>query len=329
MKLFVYPQHKEKQILNPYTNNMEQALGLQFEIVHKEYPIHLPQVFRFLLGSTKADVYVLNWYESSADGLGCPTLLGFISLLALRIILFRRAKIVWIFHNIHPHNGETKWSKRIKKVLFKHSTFIVSHSKEASDYARQFASCPVYFKNHPIKIKEYDKWEGELKECDFYIWGNIYPYKGVFEFISNPLCASTGRKIVIVGKCDDKELREKIEKCCNENIVFENRRASFDEVAAQCKKAKYVLFPYIGESVSSSGALMDTLMMGGSPIGPNRGAFADLAKEGCCIVYNNIEDVYNLQTNTKRMKIIDEEVKSFLKNNTWEAFANWLFRKLN
>ena len=63
MRLYVYPQHKKKQIANPYINNMEIALGEQFEIVHPEYRIRLPQPFRLLLGSTKADVYVLNWIE--------------------------------------------------------------------------------------------------------------------------------------------------------------------------------------------------------------------------------------------------------------------------
>lgn len=325
MKLFVYPQHKEKQILNPYTNNMEKAFGEQFEIVHHEYRVHLPQPLRFLLGSTKANVYVLNWIESAADGLGFSAFFGCMTMLALRIILLRKAKIVWIFHNIHPHNGETRWSLRIKRLLFKKSTFIVSHSKEATEYAKLYAKCPVYFKNHPISITKYGLWEGELKDCDFYIWGKIYPYKGVLELISNPLCAFSDRNILIEGKCDDKELLNKIEKCCGKNIVFENRRPDFNEIAAQCKKAKYVLFPYIGDSVSSSGALMDTLMMGGTPVGPNRGAFADLAETGCCITYNDIDEVLKLPVDdASRIKLNDENINVFLNENTWDSFSKWL-----
>ena len=324
-KLFVYPQHKQKQILNPYTNNMERALGTQFDIVHHEYRCRLPQSMRFLLSSTKADVYVLNWIESSIDDVGFTLLNGLMSMMALKIILFRKAKIVWVFHNIHPHKGETKWSKRVKQLLFQHSSMIVSHSKEAMEHAKLFAQCPVYFKNHPIELTEYGKWEGELRDCDFYLWGNIYPYKGVLELISNPLCVSSARSVLIVGKCGDIELQKEMENYCNDNIVFENRRAPFDEVAAQCKKAKYVLFPYVGDSVSSSGALMDTLMMGGTPVGPNRGAFADLAEQGCCITYNHISEIFSFPfSNDSVIKLNNESVQSFLNNNSWESFAKWL-----
>ena len=325
MKLFVYPQHKEKQIANPYTNNMEKALGTQFDLVHPEYPIRLPQPFRFFLNSTKADVYVLNWIESANEGVRLPLLWGMMAWLALKIIILRKSKIVWIFHNIHPHGGETMWSKKIKKELFKKATIIVSHSKEAAEFARHNAICPVYFKNHPVKFVEYAEWHGEVYDCDYYIWGNIFPYKGVLEFVSNPLCKSSGRRILVVGKCDDEQLAKEIEQYSCKNVVFENRCACFDEVSAQCKKAKYVLFPYVGESVSSSGALMDTLLMGGTPVGPNRGAFADLSEQGCCLTYENIDEVFSLPIREGAVvKLHKDNVESFLRENSWNSFAKWL-----
>ena len=324
-KLFVYPQIRENQLLNPYVDNMEKALGSKFELVHPEYPVHLPQSFRLLLSAFRADVYVFNWVESASLVRGNSFFQARIKLLALHILFLRKAKIVWIFHNIHPHEGETKWSKRIKSFLFHHATIIISHSREAAEYAKKQTQAQVCFKNHPVGLSKYGKWGGKLKECDFFIWGNILPYKGISELVNNPLCSLSGRKILIVGKCADEELSNTIKSCCDENVVFENRCASFEEVAAQCRKAKYVLFPYVGESVSSSGALIDTLQMGGTPVGPNRGAFADLANDQCCIVYDNINEIFNLPISDSYKRVSLEAVEKFLKENSWNSFAEWLY----
>lgn len=325
MRLFIYPQHKEKQTTNPYTNNMEWALSTQFDIVHPEYRKRLPQPFRFLLNSTTAEVYVLNWIESVAEGVKLSFLWGVMAWLSLKIVFFRKAKIVWIFHNLHPHGGETMWSRLIKKQLFQKATIIVSHSQEAAEYAKKYSKCPVFFKNHPVKIVKYDKWNGMLHDCDYYIWGNIYPYKGVVELLRNNNCRNSNRKILIVGKCDDEELRKTINSYCNQNIVFENRCADFNEIAAQCRKAKYVLFPYVGNSISSSGVLMDTLIMGGTPIGPNRGAFADLAEQGCCLTYKSLDDIFNFPVNEEAaLRLNKDNIISFLNDNSWISFAKWL-----
>lgn len=330
MKLYVYPQHKINQTKNPYVNNMEQSFSDYFDIVHKEYRLHLPQPLRLLLSSTKANIYVCNWIECTAEGEGGALLRGLTTLVAICVILLRRAKIVWIFHNIHPHDGETRWSLFLKKILFRYSSLIVSHSKEAADYAMQFANCPVKYKSHPIKNLQYRDWNGGVKECDFYIWGHIFPYKGVKELVSNPLCVTSRRKILIVGKCDEPELNSAIVKYCNENVVFENRSANFDEIAAQCRKAKYVLFPYIGESVSSSGVLMDTLLMGGTPVGPDKGAFKDLKERGCCVTYKSYSELFNLPIQEgQKICLEPNNVHSFLKENTWSGFAKWLFDEVS
>lgn len=329
MKLFVYPQKKNGESKNPYIYNMEQTLSLSFEIVHKDFKHHYPQPLRFLLQSGKADVYVLSWLESSYWGKG-GALRAIASLLGLLIIHFRKCKIVWIFHNIHPHEGENFWTKHTQKLLFKWSTFIIAHSKEAAEYAKKYSACQVYYRCHPLIPHNYPNIEEKVAECDFLIWGNIFPYKGVLEFISNPLCKKTGVRILIKGKCDDEVLRKQIEEQATENILFENRSLCFDELASQINKSKYVVFPYVGESISSSGVLIDTIQMGGVPVGPKRGAFSDLAEQGCCITYDNISEVFNLPLDdNERLRLNEFQVKDFLRNNTWEAMGKWMYEVIN
>ena len=71
---------------------------------------------------------------------------------------------------------------------------------------------------------------------------------------------------------------------------------------------------------------MDTLLMGGVPVGPNRGAFADLATEGCCITYNAIDEVFNLPMDEEyRIKLDQEKVDHFIDVNSWASFGKWLY----
>jgi len=323
-RLYFTPQHHKGQAINPYCDNYINSLRDYYTLIGDTYR-HLPRGVEFFIHSWKADVYILNWIESISQLRG-----GFVQacfcVIALCVIRLRRKKIVWMFHNIHPLYGETISSRILRMLLFKWASLIVSHSEEAAKYARRFARGRVAFRVHPMMRVERDNWAGQLRDCDFFCWGTIQPYKGIAEFLTNPKCRESQRKILILGKCDDEELRECIETNINSNIVFENRRATFPEIAAQCKRAKYVLFPYVGEGVSSSGVLMDTLLMGGVPVGPNRGAFADLSTEGCCITYNAIDEVFNLPMDEEyRIKLDQEKVDHFIDVNSWASFGKWLY----
>ena len=327
--VFVYPFGGQgKMSSNPYLGNMRKALALHYNVLAPTYRWKLPRMLVFLLNSFKSRIYILNWIENSAFDRG-GFLGGLMSLTGLYILKLRKAKMIWIFHNINSHEGETSWTKRFRRFLFKNCTFIVAHSSEAALYASKLAKCPVYFKNHPLTKVDYGKWDGVVEGCDFFYWSSVLPYKGLFELLSNPLCKSAGRKILAVGKCNDTILREKLESLSNNNIIYENRAADFKEIAAQCRKAKYVIFPYIGDSISSSGVLMYTLLMGGTPVGPNRGAFADLAAKGCCITYDSIDEIFSLPIdNDNCIRLNPELVNKFIEENSWEAFGEWMYKTI-
>ena len=330
MKVFVYPTGGQGPVTsNPYIRNMKEALACNFELVEPRYRLKLPRMLVFLMNSFKADVYVLNWVEDSAVERG-GIMGALMSFTGLYIAKLRKAKLVWIFHNIHSHSGETAWSYRFRKFLFKYASLIIAHSKEAESYAKQQTKRPVCFKNHPLKKVDYDKYSKSVEDCDLFYWSTILPYKGVAEFLSNPRCVSSGMKMVFIGNCKDDDLRKIIEKQITSNIKYENRNADFNEVAAYCQKAKYVIFPYVGDSISSSGVLMDTLLMGGTPVGPNRGAFADLAAVGCCITYNDINEVFDLPVeDNKRLRLDQIKVDTFIKENSWDAFGKWFKSIIN
>lgn len=175
------------------------------------------------------------------------------------------------------------------------------------------------------------------------IWGNILPYKGVLEFVSSPAVRAAGLNVRIVGRCKDASLASAIEKAVGQcdagqsaegstsadgsdylhrtRIVFENRAADFEELAVLIRSSRHVLFPYLPGSVSSSGVLMDTLSMGGNPVGPAIGAFADLARENVCDVYGSEAEMIEILKSDRCVN--PETLKDFISRNSWQAYAKF------
>lgn len=325
-KVYFYPSCPRGGYTNPYCINFKKELNKFYLLLDKENKITMMKSLTLLRFSLKADILILNWIENTIYlrfGL-LQFLLVFISFYIIRL---RNKKIVWVFHNINPHEGNNIFTNAIRSYLFKHSSLIVSHSKEAYEYAKKYATCNIKYFCHPIKEINVSDWNGHKYPCDILIWGVILPYKGVLEFLENCSQNVQRKKVLILGECKDYNLSKKIQSYCNENIIFENRRANFVELTYYIRTSEYVLFPYIGESISSSGALMDTIAMGGMPIGPNKGAFKDLHEYGICKTYTSydeLEKIINTETIPDK-KAINE----FIKKNTWNTFINSLNQEIS
>lgn len=313
---------------NPYSTNYKRALSDYYDVMesdnaHPKYNMLGEYIFK---RSFQAEIYIYNWIENIGD-YKFPFIQWLFTILAVIVIKMRGKKLIWMFHNIHPHNGASFYSRTVSWLLFRFSSLIVSHSKDAAEYAKSKSSRQVVYKCHPIKAfgcKELE-YEGKIEQCDVLIWGSIIRYKGIAEFISLPEVQRSNLRIRIIGKSSDKNLIDEIKKYCNERIMLDEKRASFGEIAAYCKSSKYVLFPYIGDCVSSSGALIDTIAMGGNPVGPNIGAFKDLKEEGICSTYNTYDNLLEILMSAR--PIICNE--AFVKKNNWESFANFINNTIN
>lgn len=325
-KVYFYPSCPKEGYGNPYCLNFKSALKEYFELLDADNKITRMKSMTLLNYSFRADVFILNWIENTIY-----LRFGFIQfclvLLSFIIIGLRKKKVIWIYHNVIPHEGENSFTRVIMSYLFKHSKLIVSHSKEASAYATNKAFCKVIYCCHPIKLFNVQDWNGKKIACDVLIWGTILPYKGVLEFLQNCSRQLSNINILILGKCKDNNLAASINDFCSSHIFFENRRADFNEIAYYIRTCRYVLFPYIGESISSSGVLMDTIAMGGIPIGPNKGAFKDLREEGVCKTYNSYDELPYIINSPNN--IANDLKKEFIEKNTWNNFIERLSSELD
>lgn len=322
-KIYYYPSAPRGGYKNPYSSNYKEALKENFILLDDSSKAKYTAMFSFLKYSFLADVFVLNWVEDVAFAKlhRFKFLIVFGSLLIIRI---RKKKIVWMLHNMHPHKGITPMTKFIQRYLFNNAYLIIAHSKAAAEFARQNSNRKVCYLCHPFVSIQTKPFEVPKQKIDILIWGEILPYKGVPEFLSLPFAKQF--HVRIIGRCKDTVLDEKIKGFCSDNIKYENRKISFDELKALIDKTRYVLFPYIGDCVSSSGALIDTLTLGGCVVGPNVGAFKDLKEEGVCLTYQNEEELlYLLNSNV----LIDKKVVAdFIQKNSWKNLSCFLVKEI-
>lgn len=315
---FVYPRNNST---NPYISNLTKSLEPFYRQINKgPFEDSLPPVLGLLRASFRSDVVVLNWLENIAfDKLSnIQTALAYLS---VSIIKARKKKIVWIFHNIQPHKGVNRNSSRLMSLQFRKADLIVAHSRAAADYAKQYADCEVFYRCHPFSKIAYSKVVG-VPRVDVLYWGDIHKYKGVDKFVEFIDGKNTGLRVHIMGQCKSKDIDEAIKSHCNAYITYDDTRESFDLIASYISNSKFVVFPYVGESISSSGAVIDTIVLGGNVVGPNRGAFIDLREEGLCHTYDTYDEL--LQLLQSGITVDSTAVSAFVKENNWRNFGSFI-----
>jgi len=341
MKVYFFPP---KRVLNapfenPYRDNYMNALSKYSEVLNIKERARISSVANMMKYLFKADVFIINWPEDiPMSKFGKIQSLVFIILLFL--IKRRKATIIWMFHNFRYHGIETFFTRLNTKIMYKYADIIIAHSKEAYDFL--INDCTflhtknVYFHHHPVKLFEFqnDDFESEnndktLRKKDVLIWGSISPYKGIVEFLEfiHKHNLQNSFFIHIIGKCPNQKYAKQIMDLCNDKISFENRSVSFEELKIKIRNYKYTLFPYTGECVSSSGALIDTIALGGLPIGPNKGAFKDLMEESIALNFENYDELITILSNNFKPDEYSRE--KFIKNNSWDSFASVLIKEIN
>lgn len=327
MKVYFYPPlylNKSNQVDNPYSYNFIKSLDENFAVnINPEKHVALVSL---LLSSFNSDVVILNW----VDNIGHKKysyIQYLVFKLTVSILRLRKVKIIWVFHNIHPHKGINHVTEKINKLMYKVSNIIITHSGEAKKYLEDKTDAKIFFWHHPLeKIKKHNEEKKSFtKDYDILIWGSIEPYKGVLEFLS--YCNKNHKvaknwKIKIIGLCKDKNYEKKLLLNLPDNVSFENKKVSFEELEKLIARSKYVLFPYVSSSVSSSGALMDTLALNGTIIGPAKGAFLDFSNENLCHIFNSFDDIQNLLRKEEYVSV--DLIDSFIESNSWAHFGNTL-----
>jgi glycosyltransferase involved in cell wall biosynthesis len=243
------------------------------------------------------------------------------------ILKGRNTKIVWTMHNKLSHYNTHYYSKSLLfKFVLMRSDYILTHSSEGIRYASEFNFKHYermrYFP-HPIEDKIISFHDHPT--YDILIWGSIIPYKGIdkfLEFLYNNNLENKYR-ILICGKVKPDSYESVITGFCNDKIKLENRYVPEEDLKVRIADSRFVVFTYIGDSVISSGVLMDTLSYGGYVLAPHIGAFKDAAEDDLIETFETYDDL--IRKLDERLKATlpgrNKKTEQFIVENSWSEFA--------
>ena len=328
-KVFVSPAaQKGKGYSNPFFIHLKKELSRFYRVLDPDNKGVKSQSLALFEASVKADVFILSFVETIPFH-RFGIIQTYIALLSLEIMRWRKKKVVFILHNPKPHNGENAFTDLLTNKLFSVSSLVVTHTSNTTEIARKKGK-NVLQMNHPVEFP--DKGIPSLAENptrDILIWGEILPYKGVAEFLSLEGIQSSGLHIEILGRCKDAALTQTIQRLIagKESFSWQNRRPDMNEVEQAVGQSRYVLFPYLKGSISGSGVLLDTLLMGGNCIGPDEGAFRELANLGLCRVYHDENELLDILN--QDWKVDKSALESFMRDNSWEQYVNRILSSIS
>lgn len=326
---YIYPVTKNSKpsAYNPYIDNFIKYLSPKLKFLNnKDFSsIGILNIIKY---HRKIDYIFLHWIENVPDR-KFGILQTFFFIVYMYVFKGNR-KVIWVMHNKVSHFKKYYYLKKlIFYTMLRKSHLILTHANDGVAYAQELGRVKdVIYIPHPIVFQENSS---VRKEFDVLIWGSILPYKGIHDFLQHLKQREDLKKysINIIGKASDPLYFQELKTYQSDHIKIENRYIENSELKELVAKARCVLFPYNSESVLSSGALMDTIGMGGCVIGPSKGAFKDLAKTGMiltyktynqltCLLDNIISDNNPRQTSVESYELL-----------TWENFSEKFFSSLN
>lgn len=330
--LFIYPRPKTNLGgNNPYIKNLARHLSEYFYIMNQkdEKGIDLLAMYKYFF---RCHYYYLNWFENIPNYRygQIKFILAVIFLFLTRI--FPRKKIIWTHHNIQVHLNENQRTRFLKNFFLRNADLIIGHTSYSKELLAQYRkNNPVFNFFHPMQKCSSEPFTFHDKQYDILIWGKMSPYKGVLELLD--YLQTRGKlnhyKVLIAGKFMQNYYYEKVRTYQSDNVIIENRYIEEQELVTLHKKARYVIFPYLLDSVLNSGAMAYTLeMKHPGIIGPNQGAFSDLAQKGLILTYNHYRDLTDHIDNRRapsNVSLIDR----FCREHTWKHFAEKVSHKIH
>jgi beta-1,4-mannosyltransferase len=331
IKAYIYPRsantkRKSTGVYNPYRDNFMHSVGQYVDFVNrdKRSSSGLFHLVKFL---PKIDMVFFNWVENVPDK-KYGYLQSIVLLLILRLKKLLNIEVVWTLHNKISHSSKNLYLKELLfKNLLKHSDIIITHAIDGIEFAEQLipgVSAKFFYFPHPIVPFPEPDIKRE-KKYDILIWGSLHPYKGIDTFLDYLDCnhGLDEFRIMIAGKASSEEFFDRLKTYSNDYITIRNEYVSNDELSDLFAQSRYILFTYNGESVLSSGALVDSIARQALVIGPAVGAFKELGTMGIIKTYSDFAELLEfLKSSQHQMQLNIEKVNEFMEAHSWEEFAS-------
>jgi len=337
-RAYVYPYSGRSSSLvhNPYIDNFIEAARPWFHVLNdqKKSNIGIFDLFKYLF---RMDVIFLNWIEDLPDKKYGVLQSGFF-IFFLMLMKARSVKVVWTFHNKGTHGSIHRWLKsRLLRLMIQHADLIITHASAGRDFLKQqgrLSDDQILFAHHPVMCYSNKRYDPSYPfSVDLLIWGALERYKKVDEFLRFAVDQGYNQKYAfyVHGRIRDPQYRELLlEFNQYHNIEVHEGFIAFEQLYQMMNRTRLTAFIYSHSSVLSSGALMDSLCGTSAIIGPHKGAFADLQKQGLIFTFKQFRDIFAVLESVDHQTLTDlnHQKEVFFQQNTWTDFAQKVYESL-
>lgn len=313
--LYIYPTYtpEKDKTGNKYIKYFHDSFSKEYAIKNRHGKLGIAGLFFNL----SADCFIFHWVDliiTKQKG----HIQVFLFLFGIFLLKAMRKKVIWVLHNKKPHRVNSRIALFCMRYIAHHADIIITHSKEGLTFIEAEYGSRILLKTtylpHPVYSTELIPTTSIV--WDIIIWGTIEKYKNVLAFIEFVKANDEflKKKILICGRCPDKEYAREIVSSIPDNITFVNEFIEDSQLRDFISKSKVILFTYSLDSVLSSGALIYSLNFNKKIIGPLGGAFKDFRPIVEC--YEGFEDLLSIDfEGIAETTLINE----YLKDNTWDA----------
>lgn len=211
-------------------------------------------------------IIVINWLEDISCSKGAGFF--FLNFFWLVLVRFVYSKVIYVKHNLNPHSSKGIYYYKIMSYALN----CMSDVKVAHRPFKGFNYVP-----HPTYSEKNDDFVlNGRRTIENLFLGQIKPYKGVLELITN---WPDNMELLIVGECADFELDSQIREFVNNksNINYINKFVSDYDYEYYLSQAKRVVLSHLANSMLVSGTFYHAASLGCNII-MNEGGFYDYCK---------------------------------------------------
>lgn len=237
------------EMSNSYTKNF-------IEIIKNIGEIHRIRYFPGI--GFRGDLAIVNWLESSLiNSKGDFSVSGAVKyLIKIAILKINYKKVIYVLHNSYPHGTNANSVEKIKNIIRFASKFCDSVVVHSGDNR---------FKNNfyiPHPLYKFNKTEcaNDINQDNYYIiFGRIVKYKKIEETLNS---ISSFRKIIVCGKCEDKDYLSKLIFDFGDRVDFLTENISDDFARDLHKKSNGALVCHSEDDMIVSGSILFALSCG-------------------------------------------------------------------
>ncbi|RYY85594.1 MAG: hypothetical protein EOO15_16605 [Chitinophagaceae bacterium] len=325
LRLYLYPYTNfgRYEGANSYIDRLKETLDIPFRVINERTDRGMVHLLRSL---PRTDIVYFNWIEDLAD-----KRYGYLQILLLAVILvycrIAGKQVVWFVHNNTSHS-RTHWAgKRFTAWMMRRfANTVLAHAEEA----RATAQRHVAVFDHPVA--DFSPVPDLAPRWDLLLWGSVSPYKGVLEFVRLHAARPELRelRVLVAGRFSSAELFEAVRAAAHPNVSIRNEIIPDADLFQLVAQSRYVLFSYVSPSVLASAALSQTVAYGKTIIGPDRGAFRSLARQGLVHTFRDEDDLCALLMRLRSEPPVDPDaLRSYAERHTWAHFGAFLQEQLH